>query len=90
MHRADLCALILQRQDMPRNAKLAYIIIIVNEDPETVAGVILEPISNTGGTITPTDEYYHILRDIYDRHNVLMIFDEIITGFGRTGNMFAA
>ncbi|MEM7533498.1 MAG: aspartate aminotransferase family protein [Chloroflexota bacterium] len=64
--------------------------VIVNEDPETVAGVILEPIGNTGGTITPTDEYFHILRDICDRHNVLLIFDEIITGFGRTGNMFAA
>ena len=64
--------------------------VIINEDPETVAGVILEPIGNTGGTITPTDEYFQIVRDICDRHNVLLIFDEIITGFGRTGNMFAA
>ena len=64
--------------------------VIVNEDPETVAGVIVEPVGNTGGIITPTDEYYHILRDICDRHNVMLIFDEIITGFGRTGSMFAA
>ena len=64
--------------------------VIVNEDPETVAGVIVEPIGNTGGIITPTAEYYRILRDICDRHNVLLIFDEIITGAGRCGAMFAA
>ena len=64
--------------------------VIVNEDPETIAGIILEPIGNTGGIITPTEEYYHIIRDICDRHNVMLIFDEIITGFGKTGQMFAA
>jgi adenosylmethionine-8-amino-7-oxononanoate aminotransferase len=64
--------------------------VIIHEDPETVAGVVLEPIGNTGGTITPTDEYFQIIRDACDRHNVLLIYDEIITGFGRTGNMFAA
>jgi len=64
--------------------------VIVNEDPETVAGVILEPIGNTGGIITPTAEYFEIIRAICDRHNVLLIFDEVITGFGKTGRMFAA
>ncbi len=64
--------------------------VIINEDPETVAGVILEPIGNTGGIITPTQEYFQIIREICDKYNVLLIFDEIITGFGRTGNMFAA
>ena len=64
--------------------------VIINEDPETVAGIILEPIGNTGGIITPTEEYFHIIRDICDRHNVILIFDEVITGFGRTGSMFAA
>lgn len=63
---------------------------ILNEDPDTVAGVILEPIGNTGGIITPTEEYFALIRVICDRHDVLLIFDEIITGFGRTGNMFAA
>ena len=63
---------------------------IINEDPDTVAGVIVEPIGNTGGIITPTEEYFHLLRDICDRHDVLLIFDEIITGWGRTGSMFAA
>lgn len=64
--------------------------IVVNEDPETIAGIILEPIGNTGGIITPTEEYYRIIRDICNRHNVILIFDEIITGFGKTGEMFAA
>lgn len=63
---------------------------IVAEDPETVAAVIVEPIGNTGGIITPTSEYLSLLRDICDRHAVLLIFDEVITGFGKTGNMFAA
>lgn len=64
--------------------------VIVNEDPDTVAGVILEPIGNTGGIITPTEEYFAMIRDVCDRHNVVLIYDEIITGFGKTGSMFAA
>jgi adenosylmethionine-8-amino-7-oxononanoate aminotransferase len=64
--------------------------LIVNEDPETVAGVIVEPIGNTGGIITPTDEYFQILREICTRYNVMLIYDEVITGFGKTGSMFAA
>lgn len=63
---------------------------IVAEDPETVAAVVVEPIGNTGGIITPTEEYFSLLRDICDRHAVLLIFDEVITGFGKTGSMFAA
>ena len=64
--------------------------VIVNEDPETVAGFIVEPIGNTGGIITPTEEYFQILREICTRYNVMLIYDEIITGFGKTGSMFAA
>ena len=64
--------------------------VIISEDPATVAGIILEPVSNTGGIITPTDEYFQLIRATCDRHNVVLIYDEIITGFGRTGAMFAA
>ncbi|MBM3776287.1 MAG: aspartate aminotransferase family protein, partial [Acidobacteria bacterium] len=64
--------------------------VIVGEDPETVAGIIVEPVGNTGGIVTPTEEYFRILRRICDRYNVMLIFDEVITGFGRTGRMFAA
>lgn len=64
--------------------------VIQLEDPRTVAGVIVEPIGNTGGIITPTPEYFQILREICTRHNVMLIFDEVITGFAKTGAMFAA
>ena len=64
--------------------------VIRHEDPATVAGIIVEPIGNTGGIITPTNEYFEILRDICDRYDVLLIFDEVITGFAKTGRMFAA
>lgn len=64
--------------------------VIIAEDPETVAGFLVEPVGNTGGIITPTAEYFQLLRRICDRHNVILIFDEIITGFGKTGSMFAA
>ena len=64
--------------------------VIVHEDPSTVAGVILEPVSNTGGVITPTSEYFQMIREICDRYDVALIFDEIITGYGKTGSMFAA
>ena len=60
------------------------------EGPETVAAIMVEPIGHTGGIVDPPDEYLPILREICDRHDVLLIFDEIITGIGRTGNMFAA
>src|SRR4030095_12102845 len=49
-----------------------------------------EPIGHTGGIIDPPPEYLRILRDVCTRHDVLLIFDEIITGIGRTGQMCAA
>jgi adenosylmethionine-8-amino-7-oxononanoate aminotransferase len=64
--------------------------VIEMEDPSTVAAVLVEPIGHTGGIIDPPPEYLRILREACDRHNVLLIFDEIITGMGRTGRMFAA
>lgn len=60
------------------------------EDPATVAAILVEPIGHTGGVIDPPPEYLPILREICDRHNILLIFDEIITGAGRTGHLFAA
>jgi adenosylmethionine-8-amino-7-oxononanoate aminotransferase len=64
--------------------------VIDMEDPATVAALMVEPIGHTGGIIDPPDEYLPLLREICDRNNVLLIFDEIITGIGRTGRMFAA
>ena len=64
--------------------------VVKQEDPSTVSAIVVEPIGNTGGIITPPEEYFKILREIADKHRILLIFDEIITGFGRTGSMFAA
>jgi adenosylmethionine-8-amino-7-oxononanoate aminotransferase len=63
---------------------------ILAEGPETIAGLIVEPIVNTAGVVVPPAEYLPILREICDRHRVVLIFDEIITGFGRTGHLFAS
>jgi len=64
--------------------------VIINENPDTVAGIVIEPICNTGGIITPTQEYFQIIRDLCDKYDVMLIFDEVLTGFGKTGAMFAA
>lgn len=60
------------------------------EGPESIAAYILEPISNTGGILSPSREFFVQVRDICDRNNVHLIYDEIITGMGRTGEWFAA
>ncbi|MEE9198215.1 MAG: aspartate aminotransferase family protein [Dehalococcoidia bacterium] len=59
------------------------------ENPETVSAVIAEPVSISAGNVVPVPEYYPMLREICDKYGVLMIADEVITGFGRTGKMFA-
>src|SRR6202035_5774740 len=56
---------------------------------DTVAAVIAEPVMGAGGVIVPPLTYFPRLRQICDRHNVLLIADEVITGFGRTGRWFA-
>jgi taurine---2-oxoglutarate transaminase len=59
------------------------------EGPETIAAFILEPISGTNGVLIPPDGYLQGVREICDRHGILMICDEVMTGFGRTGRWFA-
>jgi adenosylmethionine-8-amino-7-oxononanoate aminotransferase len=62
---------------------------ILNEGPGTVAAVIGEPVSAAAGVHIPHPEYWPMVREICDRYGVLLICDEVITGFGRTGRMFA-
>jgi len=62
---------------------------IVREGPETVAAFIAEPVMGAGGVIPPPPTYFPRIREICDRHDILLIADEVITGFGRTGRWFA-
>src|SRR5580700_7755705 len=62
---------------------------ILTEGPDTVAAVIAEPVMGAGGVIVPPATYFPKLREICDRYDVLLIADEVITGFGRTGKWFA-
>jgi adenosylmethionine-8-amino-7-oxononanoate aminotransferase len=61
---------------------------ILFEGPETVAAVILEPVQNGGGCFTPQDGYFQRVREICDRHGVLLISDEVICAWGRLGEWF--
>ena len=59
------------------------------EGPSIVAAVIAEPVATPQGAVVPGDEYWPMLREICDRYGILLIADEVICGFGRTGRMFA-
>ena len=61
---------------------------ILAEGADTVAAIIAEPVIGSGGVIVPPPSYFPRLREICDRHGVLLIADEVITGFGRTGRWF--
>ncbi len=63
--------------------------IIKFQGPETVAAVVAEPVSSPLGTVVPGPNYWPKLREVCDRYGCLLIADEVITGFGRTGKMFA-
>lgn len=59
------------------------------EGPETVAAVFLEPVQNSGGCFPPPPGYFQRVREICDKHDVLLVSDEVICAFGRIGHMFA-
>jgi adenosylmethionine-8-amino-7-oxononanoate aminotransferase len=62
---------------------------ILLEGPDTVAAVFVEPVQNSGGCFPPPPGYFQRLREICDRHDVLLVSDEVICAFGRLGTMFA-
>ncbi len=60
------------------------------EGPETICAFIGEPAMGTGGLIPPPDGYWARVQEVLDRHDILLIADEVVTGFGRTGSMFGS
>jgi adenosylmethionine-8-amino-7-oxononanoate aminotransferase len=63
---------------------------ILAEGPDTVAAVFLEPVQNSGGCFTPPPGYFQRVREICDRHDVLLVSDEVICAWGRLGHAFGA
>ncbi|WP_457442212.1 aminotransferase class III-fold pyridoxal phosphate-dependent enzyme [Roseateles sp. P5_E4] len=64
--------------------------LVALHDASTIAAVIVEPVAGSTGVLLPPQGYLQRLREICDKHGILLIFDEVITGFGRTGKPFAA
>lgn len=64
--------------------------ILALHDPENVAAVIVEPVSGSTGVLPPPKNYLKRLREICDKHGILLIFDEVVTAFGRTGKITAS
>jgi putrescine---pyruvate transaminase len=63
--------------------------VVLKVGAHTVAAVVAEPVQGAGGVIVPPADYFPLLRQVCDRHGLLLIADEVITGFGRTGRWFA-
>ena len=63
-------------------------LVLAEQTTQQVAAIVIEPIQGWRGSIVPPDGYFHKLRDFCDKHGILLIADEILTGMGRTGKMF--
>ena len=63
---------------------------LVHEDPKRVAAILIEPVVGSNGVIVYSDGYLEALRELTEKHGILLIFDEVMTGFGRTGAAFAS
>ena len=63
--------------------------LIMLEGPQTIAAIILEPVTGTNGILIPPDGYMQGVRALCDKHGIMMIADEVMSGFGRTGEWFA-
>ncbi|MCP4208236.1 MAG: aminotransferase class III-fold pyridoxal phosphate-dependent enzyme [Shimia sp.] len=75
---------------LAQNIAAAFEDEIAFQDPKTIAAFIMEPIQGAGGVIVPDASFMKLMREICDRHGILLISDEVITGFGRTGDWSGA
>ncbi len=91
-HTHDLARNAFSRGAPAHGAQLADELerLVMLHDASNIAAVIVEPIAGSAGVLIPPRGYLQRLREICDRHGILLIFDEVITGFGRTGAPFAA
>jgi len=91
-HTHDLARNAFSRGQPAHGAQLAEELerIVALHDAANIAAVIIEPIAGSTGVLLPPVGYLERVREICDRHGILLIFDEVITGFGRTGSPFAA
>ena len=91
-HTHDLARNAFTRGQPEHGAELADDLerLVALHDASTIAAVIVEPVAGSTGVLVPPKGYLNRLREICDRHGILLIFDEVITGFGRTGKPFAA
>ena len=64
--------------------------LILKEDPETIAGFFAEPVMGAGGVVPPSKGYFDIIQPILKKYNIPFIADEVICGFGRTGNLWGS
>mgnify|MGYP001323375081 FL=1 len=64
--------------------------LILNEDPDTIAGFVAEPVQGAGGVIPPSKNYFNLIQPILKKYNIPFIADEVICGFGRTGNLWGS
>jgi beta-alanine--pyruvate transaminase len=92
-HTQDLATRAFVRGEAASGAELADELenrIIPLHDASNIAAVIVEPVAGAGGVLIPPQGYLKRLREICDRHGILLIFDEVITGFGRLGKPFGS
>lgn len=91
-HTHDLARNAFSRGQPAHGAELADDLerLIALHDASTIAAVIVEPVAGSTGVLIPPQGYLQRLREICDKHGILLIFDEVITGFGRLGSPFAA
>jgi len=90
-HTHDIARNAFTRGEPEHGAEFADdLISVINlHDPSTIAAVIVEPVAGSTGVLIPPKGYLKKLREICDKHGILLIFDEVITGFGRLGTPFA-